>query len=691
MESELEVNLPYNANRFLTATTKGLAMATAIESDSFLSFIRTEAAELAARHSLPESKQQWAEKRSEIRSKLAKALGGFPNSKCELEPELIGTLDFDGYTVERVVIQTIPGVQMTANVYRPDGPGPYPAVLCVHGHWKGAKQDPTVQARCIGLAKLGFIAMAVDAFGAGERAIAQQLGEYHGEMTAAMLYATGRHLAGIQVYENMRCADYLQSREDVDSENLAITGTSGGGNQTMYAGALEQRFKAVIPVCSVGNYQAYLGVACCMCELVPGALTFTEEWGVLGLVAPRALMVINATQDGIQFSVAEAKKSLAGAAVVFEKVGAADNVRHVVVESKHDYNQPMREAMYGWVTLHLKGEGDGSPIAEPPIETVDRELLRCYPEGQRPASFVTLPKLARRFAGQMARRQVEPVHVEHWEAEREAKLGMIRRHVGRHGNKVEIHDGIAISEVKQGVSVQFEVSPEEGVRCGFRWTKGTGRQILIASSLEGSPLSKEEREWCIEHGIDLLEVTLRATGPYGPKGNRIGAALDHNAAQWAAWIGRPLAGQWIVDLQAAVGWVVAAYEEVPAVSLVSLGAAVVPTLLTAGLQSRVKQVIALDPPLTLQSDRKYGDGQIGAILPGMLSDLGDIGQLISLVAPRSTWVIAGKTMQGENLERRELVDSLSYAASIYKVNDSRALHVLTAEGRADWLERVFAK
>jgi len=125
--------------------------------------------------------------------------------------------------------------------------------------------------------------------------------------------------------------------------------------------------------------------------------------------------------------------------------------------------------------------------------------------------------------------------------------------------------------------------------------------------------------------------------------------------------------------------------------LVSLGAAVVPTLLTAGLQSRVKQVIALDPPLTLQSDRKYGDGQIGAILPGMLSDLGDIGQLISLVAPRSTWVIAGKTMQGENLERRELVDSLSYAASIYKVNDSRALHVLTAEGRDDWLERVFAK
>ncbi len=67
----------------------------------------------------------------------------------------------------------------------------------------------------------------------------------------------------------------------------AITGASGGGNQSMYAGAWDDRIKAVVPVCSVGNYQAYLGAACCMCEVVPGALRFTEEWGVLGLVAPR--------------------------------------------------------------------------------------------------------------------------------------------------------------------------------------------------------------------------------------------------------------------------------------------------------------------------------------------------------------------------------------------------------------------
>ncbi len=660
----------------------------------FLGFIRQQARDLAAGHKLPNNLAQWQNQRKYLRQSLIKAVGGFPEKKCELSPQTVGKLEFDGYTVEKVVLQTIPGVMMTTNVYRPQGNGPFPAVLCVHGHWPGAKQDPTVQARCIGLVKLGFLVLAVDALGAGERGMDQALGEYHGEMTAATLYATGRSLAGIQIYENMRCADYLQSRRDVDSYNLAITGTSGGGNQTMYAGALEERFKAVIPVCSVGNYQAYLGVACCMCELIPGALAFTEEWGILGLVAPRGLMVINATQDAVQFSVAEARKSLTGAQAVFKQFGKPENLKHVIVESKHDYNQPMREAMYGWVTLHLKGEGDGSPIAEPPVKTVDREMLRCFQQGGRPAEFQTVPMLAKRFATQMVSKQMKPLHKEHWEAQRVTKLGMLRRYVGKQSGRVELRDEIAAAETEQGESVKFEISPEPGVSCGFKWSKVPSREqaaenIIISTALVGGGLSEKERNWCLENRIDVLEVTLRATGRYEPENNTIGHALDHNAAQWAAWIGRPLAGQWVKDLQAALGWVVATYETPPEVTMVSRGAAVVPALLTAAMQSRISRLVAIDPPLTLVSDRKYGEGQLGAILPGMLAELGDIGQLFSLVAPRPSWVIAGKNMQGETLDRKELIHSLSFSASIYKVMDSRDLHVLSETARDVWLERAF--
>jgi dienelactone hydrolase len=374
--------------------------------ESFLSWIRREAAghQGGAAGQLPDQLEAWSQHRMRLRERLEAAWGGFPKEPAPLEPRILETLDRPAYRIEKLTFQTFPGVWMTANAWVPKRPGKLPAVLCVHGHWQGAKQDPHVQARCAGLATLGFFVLAVDAFGAGERGIGKALGEYHGEMTAATLFPVGRPLSGVQVYENMRAVDYLISRPEVDGEKLGITGASGGGNQSMYAGAWDERLKAVVPVCSVGTYQAYLGAACCMCEVVPGALTFTEESGVLALTAPRALMVISATQDAFQFSVGEAGKSIAGARGIFELYNRSSALRHVIIESPHDYNQPMREAMYGFMTQHLLGSGDGGPIPEPAIALEEPESLRCYPGDSRPDDWLTLPQFAaiegRRLAAQ---------------------------------------------------------------------------------------------------------------------------------------------------------------------------------------------------------------------------------------------------------------------------------------------------
>ncbi|MCA9047959.1 MAG: acetylxylan esterase, partial [Planctomycetaceae bacterium] len=369
--------------------------------DSFAAFVRAAGAELRSGDRVPESLPDWERRKQQLRQQLETAWGGLPSEPAPLEARILDRLSRDGYDVEKIVFQTFPGVFMTANAYVPHGDGRRPAVLCVHGHWRGAKQDPHVQARCIGLAKLGLFVLAVDAFGAGERGLEKALGEYHGEMTAATLLPPGRPLSGLQVYENQRAVDYLLTRPEVDGDRLGITGASGGGNQTMYAGAWDERFRAVVPVCSVGNYQAYLHAACCMCEVVPGALTFTEEWSVLALTAPRALMVVSATRDAFQFSVGEAQKSLVQVRPVFELYGCPQNVRHAVFESPHDYNREMREAMYGWMTLHLKGQGDGSPVPEPPHQTEDPEVLRCYPGDSRPDDWLTLPQFAAREAREL--------------------------------------------------------------------------------------------------------------------------------------------------------------------------------------------------------------------------------------------------------------------------------------------------
>ena len=122
---------------------------------------------------------------------------------------------------------------------------------------------------------------------------------------------------------------------------------------------------------------------------------------------------------------------------------------------------------------------------------------------------------------------MKPLHKEHWEAQRVAKLGMIRRYVGKQSGRVELRDEIAIAEAEHGASVKFELSPEPGVTCGLEWMKGSLRgqiaeNIIISSALLGSGLSDEERKWCVKNHLDVLEVTLRATGPYEPKNNKIG-------------------------------------------------------------------------------------------------------------------------------------------------------------------------
>ena len=332
---------------------------------SFSEFILARAKELRGADRPPAGLREWENRRKALRDAMFRAMGPFPPVPHPLEVREAGVLRRAGYRIEKLVIQTRPDVWATASAYVPEpARGKVPAVLAVHGHWPGARRDPVVQARCLGLVKLGFFVLAVDAFGAGERHPQPAPGAYHGALLGATLWPAGHTLLGMQVYDNRRMVDYLLTRPEVDGSRLGITGASGGGNQTMYAGALDERFAAVVPVCSVGTYQAYLKAACCVCEVLPRALQFTEEGAVLGLVAPRALMVVSATKDGFQFSVGEAARSIEHASAVFNLHGAGAKLLHRTFESPHASSQPMREAMYGWMTkVACLGEGDGKPIA----------------------------------------------------------------------------------------------------------------------------------------------------------------------------------------------------------------------------------------------------------------------------------------------------------------------------------------
>jgi hypothetical protein len=118
----------------------------------------------------PATLSGWDDRLIRVRAGLNRSFGRMPEFACPLEPEVLGTLSRRGYAIERLTFQSRPGFRVTANLYRPDPvTDRLPAVLSVHGHWAWARMDPHVQPRCIGLARLGYAVLCVDAFGAGER------------------------------------------------------------------------------------------------------------------------------------------------------------------------------------------------------------------------------------------------------------------------------------------------------------------------------------------------------------------------------------------------------------------------------------------------------------------------------------------------------------------------------------------
>ena len=628
----------------------------------FLSFVRQTAAELRKQDAPPADLAAWQAQRTLLRQQLELAWGGFPQQHAPLEARILETLDRPDYRIEKIVFQTLPGVFMTASAWVPKISGKLPAVLCVHGHWAGAKQDPHVQARCAGLARLGFFVLAVDAFGAGERAIGEQLGEYHGEMTAATLFPIGRPLSGIQVYENGRAVDYLCSRPEVDPQRIGITGASGGGNQSMYAGAWDERFKAVAPVCSVGTYQAYLGAACCMCEVVPGALAMTEESRILALTAPRALLIISATQDAFQFSVGEAAKSISAARPVFSLYNLPDLPRHTVVESPHDYNQPMREAMYGFMTQHLKGQGTGQPIPEPSISLEEPEALRCYPGTTRPDDWLTLPQFAAREARGLlqSRKPLPPSE--------------LRQRLERLLGGTEPGAGTGQLTSPTPGTFELQLKPEAGLQLLLvgRNPKSAdaGLRLILTGQGSDHPWVREQQRLAEAAGTGWAVLELRATGRMEVSGDRIGKAPDHNSAEWSLWLGRPLCGQWVRDIRLTAALL---REKLPcsSIELVASGTGSFAALAAVAIDENIDGADITGLLTTFVSDKPYVGQRLADMVPGILRDAGDVVHVAELVAPRPLRLHAPVTPQGEPLDAAAANELLSRLQPAWQENSDR--------------------
>ncbi len=608
-----------------------------------LAYYRRVAQELRAKDRPPASRQEWERRRGDLIRFMRQAAREWPAEKPPLRPRVIGKAEYPGVTVERLTFESRPGVAVTANVYLPaQGKAPYAAVLCVHGHWPQARVDPKVQERCFGLARLGYVVLAVDAFGSGERGTTPGVAEYHGGVLGASLWPVSTPLWGLQLWDNVRALDYLAGRPEVDRTRIGCTGASGGGNQTMYLAAFDRRVRAAASVCSVGSFQAYLGRACCVDEVMLGGLAECEVGDLLGMVVPRALLVINATQDAPQFSVAEAEKSVARARPVFDLYDAGDRLGHLKVESGHDYNREMREAVYGWFDRWLRDRGDGSPVPEPAGGTVDPAELKCFPGGERPANVATVVGFAHARAQERLRALDQPparTDWPHWQREKRASLAasLLRWAPATEPAPETLPpDGEGtqrfILRPEPGITGELHVRPP---------TNGPRRRSCLVLHPEGRiaaeqlPIVAALRA----RGCEVATLDLRGTGLSANPADALGDIPDHTLCEAALWVGRPLMGQWLVDVRAAThalaGRAAANRGEV---FLVGYREAGLLALLAAGLDSRIAGVASVESLASFVTSRRFHEQRMVMFVPDLLRH-GDVPHLAALCAPRPTAVL----------------------------------------------------
>jgi len=185
--------------------------------------------------------ETWEKRRAEVRQAALRSLGLDPlPERGPLDPHVAATKEYDDYRLERVWYRTFPSVWASGWLYVPKGrKGPFPAILCPHGHWANGAREGVVQARCIGLAKKGYVAFAIDS-----------VHETH--------WATGLCPVGLMTWNNMRALDYLESRPEVDKTRFGCTGASGGGQQTMYMMAVDDRIQAAVPVVMITYFRRIL-------------------------------------------------------------------------------------------------------------------------------------------------------------------------------------------------------------------------------------------------------------------------------------------------------------------------------------------------------------------------------------------------------------------------------------------------
>jgi dienelactone hydrolase len=336
---------------------------------------------------LPEftSLTAWEQRRTFLRNQILVSAGLSPMpEKTPLHALIFGKIENKDYTIEKVLIETLPGFYLGGNLYRPrNGKAKHPGILNPHGHWPYGRLEnqPLYSGPSFGisLARQGYVVFAYDMVGYTDTI---QLPHRFGD-AAQRLWSFGP--LGLQLWNSVRSLDFLASLDDVDATRLGMAGASGGGTQTFLLAAVDDRLQFVSPV----NMVSAIMQGGDLCENAPGLRLNTSNVEIAALFAPKPMLLVSATGD---WTHNVPKEEFPAIRKIYDLYGKGDQVEVVQIDQVHNFNELSRGAVYRFFAMYNPGLSSNRELTEHDISVPTLQEMLAL-------SNRTLPPNARDLQG----------------------------------------------------------------------------------------------------------------------------------------------------------------------------------------------------------------------------------------------------------------------------------------------------
>ncbi|MFC1716473.1 alpha/beta hydrolase family protein [Candidatus Poribacteria bacterium] len=632
-----------------------------------------------------EKAEQWLRRQAEVRQILMTIVGPFPE-ETPLNPQVVGILQKDGYRVEKVIYESMPGLCVTAGLFIPDNlEGKTPAILYASGHTGDGFRSPAYQTVILNLVKKGFIVLAYDPIGQGERLQyfdAEKGNSRVGGSTkehsyvGAQCFISGRSFARYRTWDGIRSIDYLMTRDEVDPERIGLTGRSGGGTLTAYIAACDDRVYAAAPECYISGFKRLLesaGPQDAEQNFYHGIASSIDHADLLEVRVPKPTLMITTTRDF--FSIQGARETYAEAKRAYRALGKAENMEMVEDDAPHQSTQRNREAMYAFFQKHLNLPGSSE---DEEIELLTPEELRVTETGQVSTS------LKGETVFNINRQETQKL-LENLEESRKdiaGHLASVKQSAMKLSGYVEPDSvpGIAFTGRYQREGYCIEKYMIDGEReCVIPAllmipNDGEKHPVVIYIHPDGKNAEASEggeMEWFVKQGFAVLSPDLIGTGETGPgrfKGDAYIGEVSYNVWFASILIARSIVGIRAGDIVRLVKFLQSRGDiDSGSISAVARGE-MCPVLLHAtAFEDSIKRIALVEPPISYSSvvmNEYYSPRLIPATVAGALTAY-DLPDITACLAPRELSMI---NVTDHNKERAiaELMEhELSIVRSAY--------------------------